>query len=156
MTENNILCQTGPDKLPKRNDNHGPVIDVTKLKGTYQAEGLLPLHIVGAEDQQVPETVRALRARFLEQPYWGRLVAPISLMAIWDTNDAILRDFASLHHLGGNVYYGEWFKRYSAQGPEESVVGPMSVSQASFAWRLTPFRYLTDGLLVDTAGCRRV
>ena len=128
------MWTTGPAKPPKMVSYGNPVFDASDLRGTYTAEGYKNLHILGVDDNEgVPAQVLELRNHFLHSKakHFGRFAGEIRTVAIWDSSEMVGRDFASLHHLGENVFSGEWMQLFEAHGDFEAVLAPASVSVAS-------------------------
>lgn len=112
-----------------------PVYKPSDLRGTYSTKGYKNLHIVGVADNEgAPARVLELRDHFLKSKakLFGRFYGDITTVAIWDSTEMYGRDLASLHHVGENVFSGEWLKLFEAHGDFEAVLTPSSVSVASF------------------------
>lgn len=125
------MWSTGPAKLPEFLSKGSPVFKASDLRGTYSAKGYKNLHIIGVDDNEgVPVKVLELRDHFLKSKakIFGRLMSESKTVAIWDSTETYGNDLASLHHVGENVFYGEWLQYYEAHGNCEAVLAPASVS----------------------------
>lgn len=125
------MWSTNPFKPPKLLSQRNSVTKLSDLRGTYSAKGCKNIHIVGVDDTEgVPARVLELRDHFLNSKakVFGTFAGEIKMVAIWDTMDSYGKDLASLHHVGDNVFYGEWLQFYRARGNFEAVLTPASVS----------------------------
>ena len=138
LLKNEAFWITGPLKIPSLNENKGPAaIDTLDLKGTYEAKGCQSrLHVVGVQDVALPANVQHLRDNLLKQEIFGRPAAEISLMAIWDTEEAYMGDFFNLSHVGNNVFFGEMYKLCPEASGRQGVLLPTSAVSPSLHVRV--------------------
>jgi hypothetical protein len=122
---------TGPAKIPKSpfvtNDSAAVTFDI---QGTYDVPGCDKLHIVDCITQHgIPANILAIRDAFLKQPTFGRPAGDFKLMAIWDHNDQYLSShMLAIFHIGGNIFWGEWYQTCSGRTDENAIKLPISVS----------------------------
>lgn len=108
---------------------------VSDLRGTYSAKGYPNLHILGVKDNEgIPTRVLELRDHFLQSQakIFGRVAGEIETVAFWNSTEMLGDDIASLHHVGENVFYGEWMQLFEAYKGAEAVLALKSVSLCYF------------------------
>ncbi|KAK9897384.1 beta-lactamase/transpeptidase-like protein [Cystobasidium minutum MCA 4210] len=155
MMQRDVLWSTGPFKIPTLGEGYSvPAVSESELKGTYESRGNPSLlHIVGVDDDSLPANVKHLRDRLLKHEIFGRPAAELSLMAIWDTEDAYLGDFFNLIHVGENVFFGEMYKFCPAppSSEEGGQKGVLMTTSASWGPSFRPLFYAfknADGRIV--------